>query len=48
VSKRPLRIQSIEFERLLMKLEEIKATIEVFEEMLREHKEVLERLRRSA
>jgi len=44
MSKRPLRIQSTEFEMLITKLEEIKVVIETFEEFLREYKELLERL----
>jgi len=44
MSKRPLRIQSTEFEMLITKLEEIKVAIETFEEFLREYKELLERL----
>jgi hypothetical protein len=44
INKRYLRISDIDFERLLMKLEEIKATIEVFDETLKEYKAVLEAL----
>ena len=44
MSKRYLRISDIDFERLLMKLEEMRVTLEVFDETLKEYKTTLEAL----